>query len=204
MKWENSNLQDLSFKDYEEGKLTNLRFSDEDIDKVTIKFETLRQVSFINCKFQNVNFDNCFLGKVEFINCQFSNVNFSECNMSKVRFDNCKFTSFSVFACKIDEILIFESLMQYSKFENTEINIGKFDDVSFRDNIYRHCKYKGINYYKCDVYLDNYIDVVIRDSDFRTSHFREVKMNIDDLVGSRLSVLNLIELVAYKGVIVED
>ncbi len=205
MKWEfKNNLTEGVYEDYIESNITGVKFQKEIIDKQELKFQTLREVVFQNVKFISVTFNNVFLAKVKFINCEFLNVNIVESNFNKVVFANCKLTNVSFFQNSINEILINESIVQLSKFENEDISNGKFDDVKFKENLYRHNKIINTEFYKCDLIKEMFIDTIFKKCNLKTSHLEEVNINIDDLVGSTLSVLNMIELISGKGIILED
>ncbi len=205
MKWSfNASLSEAEFKDWESLSLVNKLFQKEEIADMEINFETFREVHFLNCKFRDVTFNNIFLGKVVFQNCDFLNVNFLESNLSKVRFINSKLTNVSFFESKMEDVEIIEVIIQYSKIENTVINNSLFDDVKLKENIHRHNKYKNVNFYKSDLKLENFIDTKCMECDFKTSHFEEVSINIDDLVTSTLSIINVMDILAYKGINLEQ
>ena len=205
MKWEfNHDLKEDILENYEEVNITGICFKNEVLEKKELKFITLREVIFSNCKFVSVIFDNVFLTKVEFRNCEFLNCNFNESNLSKVRFLNTKFTNVSFFEIKGQDTLISEGIMQYSKIENGELDNSKFDGISFRENIFRRNKFNKIEFFKCEFREDKFMDTVCKNNDFRTSHFEGVSINIDDLITSKLSMLNIIEIVTDKGIILED
>ncbi len=205
VKWEfSANLLDGVFDDYEEMNVTAIKFSKEVIENKEIKFVTYKEVLYQGCTFENVCFNNDFLGKVKFQNCEFMNVSFLESSFSKVVFSNCKFTNVSFFEMKVDNGLFLECKVQLSKIENSEILNSKFDDVSFTENIHRHNKYNFIDFYKCDFEGENFIDTIFRECDLKTSDFKEVRINIDDLISSTLSMLNVIQILAYKGIIISE
>lgn len=72
------------------------------------------------------------------------------------------------------------------------------------ENIHRHNKYENIKFYKCNFISDNFIDARFKECDLKTSHFEETKINLDDLITSTLSILNLLEIVNTKGIIIEE
>ena len=72
------------------------------------------------------------------------------------------------------------------------------------ENIHRHNKYEDIKFNKCKFILDNFIDTNFKECDLKTSNFEDVKMNLDDLITSKLSVLNLLEIISSKGIIIEE
>ena len=78
------------------------------------------------------------------------------------------------------------------------------DDVIFMENIHRHNKYEYINFYKCRFVLDNFIDTNFKECDLKTCHFEDVKINLDEFISSKLSMLNIIELLSSKGIIIEE
>ncbi len=204
MKWEFSGkLLKGNFEEYLETNICNIEFEKENLEKIEVKFQTIREVKFVNCQFKDVNFDNTFLVKVEFINCEFLNTNFIECNFSKVRFINCKLTNASIYETKVSETQFLEGVVQYSKWENIDFE-GKFDRVILRENIYRHSKFINTEFFYCEFSLENFIDTKISKCDLKTCSFKEVNINIDDLIGSKLSVLNLLSLINDKGIIIED
>ena len=58
MKWEFShNLLEDNFNNYKEVNISNIRFKKEEIAKDELKFQTFREVEFLNCKFSNANFN---------------------------------------------------------------------------------------------------------------------------------------------------
>ena len=95
------------------------------------------------------------------------------------------------------------SIIQFSKIENTNLT-GKLDGLTLRENIYRHNKFNNIEIYKCEFNNDNFIDTKLTNCDLRTSHFIDTKINVDDLITSKLSILNMIEILSAKGIILED
>ena len=205
MKWEfKHNLEEGKFEDYRDMNISGVFFQKEILTNEEIKYQTLREVNFQNIKFMGGTFDNCFLAKVKFVNCEFLNVNIIESNFNKVEFINCKFTNVSFFECNISDIEINESIMQYSKWENTKIDNGKWDALSLKENIFRHNKFISVEFYKCDFCLDSFIDTNFKMCDLRTSRFKEININIDEFIGSTLSMLNIIEIVRDKGIILED
>ncbi len=205
MKWEFSrDLVKGNFNDYEDISLTNVMFFKEEVANKTVKFETFREVCFKNCKFSKVSFDNNFMGKVQFLNCEFIDVSFVESNLSKVMFINCKFTDVSFFESTLSDIEIIESLMQYSKIENSTLKDAKLDDVRLNENIHRHNKYHNVIFYKCELVAENFIDTKFGDCDLKTSSFKGVNINLDDLITSKLSMLNIIEILSDKGILIED
>ena len=67
MKWNFSHeLRQDEFKNHEDLTLSYLLFTNEEITKEQINFETFREVEFKRCKLDHVTFDNNFLGKVKF------------------------------------------------------------------------------------------------------------------------------------------
>ena len=183
--------------------LAKVRFVNCEFLNTSIVEANFNKVEFVNCKFKDVNFDNTFLVKVEFINCEFLNTNFIECNFSKVRFTNCKLTNASIYETKVSETQFLEGVIQYSKWENIDFE-GKFDRVILRENIYRHSKFINTDFFYCEFSLENFIDTKISKCDLKTCSFKEININIDDLIGSKLSVLNLLSLINDKGIIIED
>ena len=79
-----------------------------------------------------------------------------------------------------------------------------FDDVKLMENIHRHNKYENTKFYKCNLNRENFIDTTFKKCDLKTSHFEDTKINIDDLITSKLSILNLLEIVSSKGIIIEE
>ena len=205
MKWEfNRELTKEQFKNYEELTLSYLMFANEEITDLDIHFETFREVLFKKCKFINVTFDNSFLGKVKFQNCEFTNVTWNECNLNNVFFDNCKLINISIFASTLSNIEILESLLEYSKIENTNLANSLFNDVKLFENIHRHNKYEYIKFDRCQFISDNFIDTNFKECNLKTSHFENIKINLDELITSTLSMLSLLEIVSSKGIIIED
>ncbi len=205
MKWEfNQELEKEYFKNHENRTLTYLLFEGEEILKEEINFETLREIHFKKCKLNNVTFDNTFLGKVKFENCELNNVSMSNCTISKTIFTNCKLINVSFFEDVINDLVVEESLIEYSKIENSKMNNSLFDDVKLLENIHRHNKYEKINFYKCKFISENLIDAKFKECDLKTSHFEDTNINFDDLITSKLSLLNVLELVNSKGIVVEE
>ena len=57
MNWEfNHNLNSGIFNDYLDTDIKYLKFTKENIPKIELKFQNLREVEFSNCKFENVTF----------------------------------------------------------------------------------------------------------------------------------------------------
>ena len=56
----------------------------------------------------------------------------------------------------------------------------------------------------CELINENFIDTNFKNCDLKTSHFKETNINLDDLVSSKLSILNLLEIVNSKGIIIEE
>ena len=205
MNWEfNHVLREEKFENFREMNITGILFNKEILTNEELKFQTLREVCFQNVKFVSCAWDNVFLAKVKFVNCEFLNVNVGESNFNKVEFINCKFTNVSFFEDNLSDLEIKESIMQYSKWENTKIDNSKWDGINLKENIFRHNKFKKMEFYKCEFSLDNFIDTKFIDCDLKTSHFKGVNINIDELVSSKLSILNMIEIVGDKGIILED
>lgn len=205
MNWEfRKDLVEANFLEYESLTLTNLQFTKQDIASLEINFENLKEILFTNCKFMNTIFYNIFFTKVKFINCEFTNVTFSECNLNYVIVNNSKFTNTSFHACEANNIKIEESLIQYSKFTNTKISYSKLDGIHLRENIHQKCKYLEVEFFKCDFEKENICDTPFKKCDLRTSRFNLVTINLDDLISSRLSFMNAIELLGDKGIILED
>lgn len=192
------------FCKHEDITLSYLIFEEEIITKETVNLETIREVYFKKCKLNNVHFNDTFLGKVKFENCELNNVTFSGNSWNNVYFSNCKLIDTSIFECTINNIIIEECLIEYSKIENTKLDNGKIDDTKLMENIHRHNKYIDILFYKCQLISENFIDTNFKNCDLKTSHFEEVKINLDDLIGSKLSLLNLLEIVNSKGIIIEE
>ena len=118
----NYELKKESFANYEDLALTYIFFEKEDINNIEIKFETFREVEFRRCRLNNVTFSDTFLGKVKFQNCELNNVTFTGSSLSKVVFDNCKLISASFFEANLNDVNIIESLIEYSKIENSKHN----------------------------------------------------------------------------------
>lgn len=190
--------------DYENYSLNYVLFKKQNVKGLDMRFETFREVCFQNCKLENVIFHNAFMGRVKFLDCELINVSFPESNLSKVVFSNCKLTSVSFFETNMENVEFVECLVQYSKFENCILSNALLDDVRLKENIHRHNKYNDTKFFKCELEGENFIDTIFKNCDLKTSHFKEVSINIDDLVTSTLSILNMIEILRDKGVILED
>ena len=50
----------------------------------------------------------------------------------------------------------------------------------------------------------NLIKINFKIQNLKTSHFKEVEINLDDLITSTLSILNIIEITTDKGIILEE
>lgn len=205
MKWEfRHTLTDEAFSNYENLSLNSLCFTKENIGKLEIKFEDFREIKFFNCTFDGTLFDNAFFSKVKFINCVFNNVIFTECNFNYVLFLNSKFTGVSFSALKIENLEIVDSMIQYSTMLNCNIGNSKIDGVKFLDNNERKNIYLNTEFFKCEFIQEQFLDTKFKKCDLRTCKFQEVSINLDDLVGSTLSILNMIEIIRDKGIILED
>lgn len=205
MKWEFKGvLREENFDNYESLNFTYLFFQNQNVHNIEINFETLREVKFSNCKFSDVNFNNTFFSHVQFINCEFTNVVFSDVRFSNVIISNSKLTSITFFESVANDLCLEESLIQYSKLENSEINNSIFEDVRFKENLHRKVKYNYTNFDRCELVSEKLIDVPFKSCDLKTSHFKEVSINIDNFITSTLSLLNIIEILGDKGIIIED
>ena len=204
MKWDfKDNLSIGNFNDYLDMNITKVQFINEEISKIELKFLTLREVLFQNCHFIDVTFDNAFLAKVKFQNCEFINTNILECNINSLTFTNCKLTNVSIFESSLNDTLVEEGIMQYSKITNTNLT-GKLDGLVLRENIFLHNKFSNTEFYKCEFKEDNFIDTKFQNCDLRTSHFKDVSLNVDDLITSKISILNMIDIISSKGIYLED
>lgn len=205
MNWKfNKDLRKELFHYHEDLTLNHLLFENEEIFKEEINFETLREVHFKKCKITNVTFDNTFLGKVLFENCELTNVTFSNCSFSNVMFTNSKLINISFFEDTITNLGIEECILEYSKIENTKIDNSIIDDVKLLENIHRHNKYNQIKFNKCNFIRENIIDTTFKQCDLKTSHFEDTNINLDDLISSTLSILNLLEIINSKGILIEE
>ena len=205
MRWEfNHELTKKPFARHEELNMTNLLFEEEEIEQLFLNFETIRGTCFKKCKLSSVTIENAFLGKVKFQNCELNNVVFSASSLSQVDFDNSKLINVTFFESTLSDINIIESIIEYSKIENSKMANAKWDDVKLMENIHRHNKYENTEFYKCHFISDNFIDTRLKECDLRTCHFDMVKINLDELITSKLSILNLLELVNDKGIIIEE
>lgn len=204
MKWDyNGELSNAKFVDWEV-EATRVLYNDESVSNMDVGFQTFREVCFKSCKLSKVNFNNVYMVKVKFINCELENVNFLESNFSKLEFIGCKFTSVSIFETKLEDVFFNESIIQYSKIENSIISNSLFDDIKFKENLHRKSSYSKTDFYKCELIEENLIDTKFNCCDLKTSIFKSVSLNIDDLITSKLSVLNMIDILSDKGIIIED
>ena len=48
------------------------------------------------------------------------------------------------------------------------------------------------------------MDTNFNKCDLKTSYFNDISINVDDLITSKLSILNMIEILSDKGIILED
>ena len=205
MKWSYSkNLIASSFLEYPDINFTGALYSKEEIKNKNISFDTFREVEFQNCKFDSVTFSNIFLGKIRFINCEFNKVSFLESNLNKVVFQNSKFTSLSIFETKLENVFFTECKIQYSKIENTLIDNSLFENIILIENIERHNKYKKVDFKRCEFNLEQIIDTKYLECDLLSSHFKNVEVDINDFISSKLSVLAMIEILSDKGILLED
>ena len=101
-------------------------------------------------------------------------------------------------------MLIEECLIEYSKVENSKIDNSNINDTKLMENIHRHNKYTNMKFDRCKLISENFIDTIFKNCDLRTSQFEEVKINLDDLIGSKISLLSLLEIVNSKGIIIEE
>ncbi len=197
-------LEKKEFKDHENITLSYLIFEKEQIAKEYLNLETLREIHFKYCKISNSSFENSFFGKVKLENCELTNVTFSDCNLTNVIFDNCKLMNVTFFESEMNDCHITESLIEYSILENNKINNSILEDVKLRENIHRHNKYEATGFYKCELMNENFIDTKFKNCDLKTSHFQETNIDLNDLISSKLSILNLLEIVNSKGIIIEE
>lgn len=145
------------------------------------------EVSFENRVFQNISdpqqeicykefsdcvFKGCDLGACNFSSSSFTDCTFSGCNLSSIKIDNCRFRNVVFEGCKIVGVLF------------TRIN------PFLLRWIFKECKIELCNFSGLKMAHSQFIQSIIRETDFINVNLRESSFAGSDLQGSKFHNVN--------------
>jgi uncharacterized protein YjbI with pentapeptide repeats len=148
-------------------QITDQTFSDEIIFKQHMYSCNFIQLIFLNCSFNEVNFNGSSLVKCEFNGCTFNESRLQKIEVDSCRFQNCKFIN-----SKLDK----------ADFDTTIFNSCQFQKISLGGGYFLDCQINESNFE--EITTDNFSAIIV-DSQFSKSE-RSIKLkgdfNFNDLL----------------------
>lgn len=188
-----NNDEVISYDTYENDFLYNLKFN----------LESIEEVDFIKCKFENVSFRDLYLGKTTFINCEFTNCYFINVNLNYITFKDCKLTDVVFENGKATFLNVIDSVVQYCNFSLKSITKGVFTSK------FTSCSYHYISLMGCDFATSEFNDLELDNLICNDVHFNNCKISniigdINNLKGATISMDQALNFILAMGIEIKE
>lgn len=188
-----NNDETISYDTYENEILHNLKFN----------LESIEEVNFLKCKFENVSFRDLYLGKTTFTNCEFTNCYFMNINLNYITFKDCKLTDVVFENGKATFLNIIDSVVQYSNFLFKSLVKGTFTSK------FISCAWRNMSLTGCDFSTSEFKDLeldtlICDDVDFSNCKIANIIGDINNLKGATISMAQALNFILSMGIEIKE
>lgn len=192
--------------------MTQGYYEDELLDNKIFSSETLQEIEWVDCTFQNCDFSHAELDRVSFSNCDFQKCHFDSTQFSYCELQDCSFLHCTFIGIQWEELKPSGRLAtMLKKMEHCTLKYNHFvdvplDKVSFREStilqtMFADCSMKSSSFLKTNLSNTEFFQCDLRKSNFQqaTSYTIDVKTcQLKDAKFSMPEVLNLLDTFEIK------
>lgn len=167
------------------------KFIKEDFSNKRIPVSTLKQCTFINCRF-----NGAFLQELHTISCLFQECDFKGATMNSSihqnsAFPNCCFDEANLFVAQFIDCKMTGSTFVEADFSGITIKGGDWSYTLLRNHRLKRCDLSGVLFKEANLYKVDFEESDLRNSDLSYASISGVSFRGADLRGARLDGLDL-------------
>ena len=163
------------------------------------------EVSFINCRFNELDLTNSIFVDCEFHDCDLSLTRLDDVTLNDVRFFSCKMIG-------IDFTRLNSFILSF-QFDHCQLNLASFYKMKLKSMVFRHCELQEVDFVESDlsgaVFSECDLNGAIFDStnlekaDFRTAFNYRINPDQNRIKKARFSVPGVLTLLDQYDIKIE-
>lgn len=175
----------------------------EEYENVSFEGEVLssinKKISFENCYFKNVIFENCNLSSSSFVNvlfenCDLSNISFEQSTIHRVTFVNSKLIGGSFCTSSILDTVFTDSYLSYANFSGAKVKNSAFLKNKMDESYFYDVKFCKTIFDDCLLSRAEFIDTKLKGMDFSTCFMEGIRTDLSSIAGMITSERGALEL----------